>query len=396
MQWIQKNNLKEVPMKDTAQRIAGFKDSIFGVISRLSREHQAVNLGQGFPDFDGPEWLKEIAYKKMQEGHNQYAPFAGTPHLRQEVANYYERFYKLKYNPETQITISVGATEAIYLVINALVNPGDEVVVLEPFYDSYVASIKMAGGIPVPVTMHAPDFNIDEKELSQAISPRTKLLILNNPHNPSGKVWSREELLMVANLAIKNDIFVLSDEVYEFLLFDGATHIPTATLDDMFDRTITISSAGKTFGLTGWKIGWICANEKVTHACRLVHQYVTFAVSTPMQEAVAEGLTKLHDYLPGFIELYKGKRDFFYQELKKLGFDFKIPKGTYFMMVPISAKTDLRDVDFAMKLIQERKVATVPPSAFYLKSAEGEKFLRFCFAKKEETLKEAVKNLQGL
>ena len=383
-------------MKETAERIAGFKDSIFGVISKLAREHNAVNLGQGFPDFDGPEWLKDVAYKKMQEGHNQYAPFSGTAHLRQEVSNYYQKFYNLKYNTESQITITVGATEAIYLVITALVNPGDEVVVLEPFYDSYVASIKMAGVIPDPVTMQAPEISVDEKELQKAITSRTKLLILNNPHNPSGKVWSREELTMVAKLAIKNDVYVMSDEVYEFLLFDGAKHIPTATLDDMFDRTITVSSAGKTFGLTGWKIGWICANEKVSHACRLIHQYVTFSVSTPMQEAVADALSKLPEYLPGFVELYKGKRDYFYSEMKKMGFDFKIPTGTYFMMVPISTKTDLRDVDFAMKLITEKHVATVPPSAFYLKSTEGEKYLRFCFAKKEETLKQAVQNLQGL
>jgi N-succinyldiaminopimelate aminotransferase len=383
-------------MKETALRIADFKDSIFGVISRLAREHNAVNLGQGFPDFDGPEWIKDIAYKKMQEGHNQYAPFPGTMRLREEVSNYYKNFYGLNYNSESQVTITVGATEAIYLVITALVNPGDEVVVLEPFYDSYVASIKMAGGIPVPVTMHAPDFTIDKKELESAISKRTKLLILNNPHNPTGKVWTKEELLAVSDLAIKNDLYLLSDEVYEFLLFDGAKHIPTATLEGMYERTITISSAGKTFGLTGWKIGWICANEKVSHACRLVHQYVTFAVSTPIQEAVAEGLTRLKDYLPGFVELYKGKRDFFYQELKNLGFDFKIPRGTYFMMVPIDSKTKLNDVDFAMKLISERKVATVPPSAFYLKSAEGGRYLRFCFAKKEDTLKQASKNLQGL
>lgn len=383
-------------MKDTALRIADFKDSIFGVISKLAREHNAVNLGQGFPDFDGPEWLKDIAYKKMQEGHNQYAPFPGTPYLRQEVSNYYKNFYNLTYNSESEITITVGATEAIYLVINALINPGDEVVVLEPFYDSYVASIKMAGGIPVPVTMHAPDFVIDKKELEKAISPKTKLLILNNPHNPTGKVWAREELMDIANLVIKNDLYILSDEVYEFLLFDGAKHLPTATLDGMFERTITVSSAGKTFGLTGWKIGWICANEKVSRACRLIHQYITFSVSTPMQEAVAEGLTKLTDYLPGFVSLYKGKRDLFYAEMKTLGFDFAIPKGTYFMMVPISKKTTLKDVDYALELIKERKVATVPPSAFYMKSAEGEKYLRFCFAKKEETLRQAVLNLKGL
>lgn len=383
-------------MKDTALRIADFKDSIFGVISKLSREHGAVNLGQGFPDFDGPEWIKDIVYRKMQEGHNQYAPFPGTVNLRQEVSHYYSKYYNLKYDPESQITITVGATEAIYLVIMGLINAGDEVVVLEPFYDSYVASIKMAGGTPVPVTMHAPDFTIDRKELEKAITPKTKLLILNNPHNPTGKVWTKEELLDVCDLVIKNDLYLMSDEVYEFLLFDGASHIPTATLEGMYERTITVSSAGKTFGLTGWKIGWICANEKVTRACRLVHQYVTFAVSTPMQEGVAEGLKRLPEYLPGFVELYKGKRDFFYNELKQLGFDFKVPRGTYFMMVPISSKTNLKDVDYAMKLITERKVATVPPSAFYLKSTEGEKFLRFCFAKKEETLREAVKNLKGL
>ncbi len=383
-------------MKDTALRIADFKDSIFGVISRLAREHGAVNLGQGFPDFDGPEWLKDIAYRKMQEGHNQYAPFPGSISLRTEVSNYYKSLYALSYDPETQITITVGATEAIYVVINALVNPGDEVVVLEPFYDSYVASIKMAGGIPVPVTMHAPDFTVDKGELARAITPRTKLLILNNPHNPTGKVWSRQELLDVCELAIKNDLYLLSDEVYEFLLFDGAKHLPTATFEGMLERTITVSSAGKTFGLTGWKIGWICANERVTRACRLIHQYVTFSVSTPIQEAVAEGLKRLPSYLPGFVELYKSKRDFFHRELTGLGFDFKIPPGTYFMMVPIGSKTKLSDVDFALKLIQDNKVATVPPSAFYLKSRDGERYLRFCFAKKEETLRQAATNLKGL
>lgn len=383
-------------MKDTALRVADFKDSIFGVISKLAREQNAVNLGQGFPDFDGPEWLKEVVSRKIQEGHNQYAPFQGTPNLRNEISNYYKKYYGLSYDPETQISVTVGATEAIYLVINALINPGDEVVVLEPFYDSYIASTQVAGGKVVPVTMHAPDFTVDKKELEKAITSRTKLLILNNPHNPSGKVWTKEELLDVCDLAIKNDLYVMSDEVYEFLLFDGAKHIPTATLDGMFERTITVSSAGKTFGLTGWKIGWICANEKVTRACRLLHQYITFAVSTPMQEAVAEGLKRLPEYLPGFVELYKSRRDYFYNEMIKLGFDFKIPKGTYFMMVPISSKTSLKDVDFALQLVKERKVAAVPPSAFYLKSTDGEKYLRFCFAKKEETLRQAVQNLQGL
>lgn len=381
-------------MKSQALRISEFKDSIFGVISNLAREHSALNLGQGFPDFDGPNWLKDIVTQKMGEGHNQYAPFSGTPNLRMEVSNYYKKFYNLNYDFEKEVTITVGATEAIYLVINALVNPGDEVIVLEPFYDSYVASIKMAGGIPVPVTMHAPDFHVDRKELEAAISPKTKLIILNNPHNPSGKVWTKEELTEVSSLAIKHDLYLLSDEVYEFLVFDGVKHLPTATLEGMKERTITISSAGKTFGLTGWKIGWICASPEVTRACRLIHQYVTFSVSTPMQEAVAEGLKKLGDYVPGFVELYQSKRDYFYPEMKKLGFDFPCPRGTYFMMIPISHKTKLNDVDYALQLIKEKKVATVPPSAFYLKSNEGQGYLRFCFAKKEETLTGAIANLQ--
>jgi aspartate/methionine/tyrosine aminotransferase len=380
-------------MKSTATKLDGFKDSIFGVISRLAREHQAVNLGQGFPDFDGPEWIKDLVSQKMKDGHNQYAPFHGSLNLRTEVSKYYKKYYGLNYDLESEVTITVGATEAIYLVITAVTNPGDEIIVLEPFYDSYVASIKMSGGVPVPVTMHAPDFHVDKSELEKAISPRTKMIILNNPHNPSGKVWSKEELQVVADLAEKNDLYILSDEVYEFLVFDGAKHLPTATLPGMKDRTITVSSAGKTFGLTGWKIGWICANPKISHACRLVHQYVTFSVSTPMQEGVAEALKKLPEYLPGFVSLYKSKRDFFYTEMKKLGFDFATPGGTYFMMVPISKKTTLNDVDYALELIKEKKVATVPPSAFYLKSSEGSKFLRFCFAKKEETLKQAIANL---
>jgi aspartate/methionine/tyrosine aminotransferase len=383
-------------MKETALRISDFKDSIFGVMSKLARENNAINLSQGFPDFDGPDFVKEFAYKKIAEGHNQYAPFQGSANLRNEISSYYNRFYKLNYNPETEITVTVGATEAIFVVITALINPGDEVIVLEPFYDSYVASIKICGGVAVPVTMHAPNFSVKMDELEKAVTSKTKMIIVNNPHNPTGKMWEKTELEAIATFAQKHDLYVMSDEVYEFLTFDGHSHIPTATLNEMKERTITISSAGKTFGLTGWKIGWICANPKLTNAFRLVHQYVTFAVSTPIQEAVAEGLKNLETYLPVFRAQYKAKRDYFYEVLTNLGFKFEIPKGTYFMMVPISQKTEMKDVDYAMKLIKEYKVATVPPSAFYMKSTEGEKFLRFCFAKKDETLQAAAENLKGL
>ncbi len=383
-------------MKETAQRISDFKDSIFGVMSKLAREHNAINLSQGFPDFDGPDFVKEFAYKKIAEGHNQYAPFQGSQNLRNEISSYYQRFYNLNYNADSEVTITVGATEAIFVTITALVNPGDEVIILEPFYDSYLASIKICGGVAVPVTLHAPNFTVKMEELEAAVTSKTKMIIVNNPHNPTGKMWEESELLAIAQFSQKHDLFVMSDEVYEFLTFDGHKHIPTATLNEMKDRTITISSAGKTFGLTGWKIGWICANPKLTNAFRLVHQYVTFAVSTPIQEAVAEGLKNLETYLPVFRAQYKAKRDYFYEVLTSVGFKFDIPKGTYFMMVPISQKTEMNDVDYAMKLIKEYKVATVPPSAFYMKSTEGEKYLRFCFAKKDETLKAAAENLKGL
>lgn len=383
-------------MKNTAQRIAHFKDSIFGVMSKLARDHQAVNLGQGFPDFDGPEWLKKIAQDKIQQGHGQYAPFMGAPSLRQSVSDYYQRFYKLSYHPDSEITITVGATEALFTTITACVDPGDEVIVLEPFYDSYVASIEMAGGKAVPVTMHAPNFSVKESELEAVASSKTKMIIVNNPHNPSGKVWEKSELEMISRFAVKHDLLVISDEVYEFLLFDGAKHYPLALFPGMYERTFTISSAGKTFGLTGWKTGWICAPGTLSNAARLVHQYVTFSVATPLQEAVAVGLKQLESYLPVFQKTYVEKRDFFYAGLKKLGFEFSIPRGTYFMMVPIRSKTQLTDVEYAMELVKTYQVATVPPSAFYLKSKEGHEYLRFCFAKKEETLKAALKNLERL
>ncbi len=365
-------------------------------MSRLAREHGAVNLGQGFPDFDGPEFLKAIAQRMIAEGHGQYAPFPGTPALRSAVATYYESFYKLPYNPESDITITVGATEGLFTTITAVVDPGDEVIVLEPFYDSYVASIEMAGGKAVPVTLHAPEFALAEAELRAAITPKTKLLIVNNPHNPTGKVWEREELALVARVAVEHDLLVISDEVYEFLVFDGAVHHPLALFPGMYERTFTISSAGKTFGLTGWKTGWICAPRELSHAVRLVHQYVTFSVATPLQEAVAEGLGHLRTYVPEFQRTYKEKRDYFYQGLRQRGFDFATPRGTYFMMVPIAEKTPKTDVDFALELVERCKLATVPPSAFYLKSRDGQRYLRFCFAKKRETLDAALAALEGL
>lgn len=383
-------------MRAFALRTEGFKDSIFAVMSAKASENNAINLSQGFPDFDGPEFLKESAAKFIREGHNQYAPFAGAEPLRSAISAVYKKFYDLDYNKDKDITVTNGATEAIFATIQALVNPGDEVVVFEPVYDSYVSSIQMAGGIPVPVSLKGREFSLDEEELEKAVGHQTKLIILNSPHNPTGKVFTRKEMEAVAKCALERDCFVLSDEVYEHLVFDGVKHIPFASLEGMKDRTVTISSAGKTFGLTGWKVGWCCAEESVSDRIRKVHQYITFSIATPFQLAAAEGLLSLDDYLPEFRALYQGKRDFFHAGLKELGYDFPKPQGTYFIMLPIEGKTELNDVEFCEKLIVENKVATIPPSAFYIKSGEGRKFLRICFAKKEATLKAALRNLRGI
>lgn len=383
-------------MRDFALRTNGFADSIFAVMSAKAQENNAINLSQGFPDFDGPQFLKESAIKFINKGHNQYAPFAGAVELRRSIGSVYKRFYDLDYDYNNQVTVTNGATEGIFATIQALIDPGDEVVVFEPVYDSYVSSVQMAGGIPVPVSLKGKNFEMDPSDLAEAMSDKTKLIILNSPHNPTGKVFSRMEMGEVAKLAAKYDCFVLSDEVYEHLTFDGVEHIPFASLEGMQERTITISSAGKTFGLTGWKIGWCCAPDAITDRIRKAHQYITFSIATPFQLAMAEGLDALEDYLPEFRSLYQGKRDFFCEGLKSLGFEFNKPKGTYFIMLPIEGKTELDDVKFCEQLIVERKVAMIPPSAFYLKSSEGASFLRVCFAKKEATLKAALQNLKGL
>lgn len=383
-------------MKKTAARLDTFKESIFATMSKLAMEHGAINIGQGFPDFEGPEWVRNIACEKIASGSNQYAPYPGSANLRKSLSELYKKSYNLDYDWDKEISISAGATEAIFATIMAIVNPGDEVIVFEPFYDSYYASIIMAGGIPVPVTLHAPTFSFDEKELKNSITAKTKLILLNTPHNPTGKMFSKDELLVISKLAIENDLYVMSDEVYEYLTFDKNIHIPIATLPGMKERTITISSSGKTFGLTGWKIGWAASSPFLSEKIRMVRQYTTFAVATPFQEAMADAYKQFDSYLPVFRKEYTEKRDFFFQGLVEAGFKPLPPQGTYFLMCPISNKTSKNDVDYCMELITQKKVVGIPPSVFYLKSNEGQGFVRFCFAKKHSTLENALENLKTL
>lgn len=377
-------------MKPLNTIVEHFSESIFSTMTRLATENKAINLSQGFPDFDGPRWVIDLAVKALTEEKNQYAPSMGILPLRQVIADNYQRLYDFKVDALNEVVVTNGATEAIFCTCLALLNPGDEVVILEPFYDSYLASINLTGAKVVPVTLKAPDFHFDIEELKAAVSDKTKLLIVNNPHNPTGKVFSAAEIKIIGDLAKKHDFYLLSDEVYEFLTFDLA-HKPTATYEDLKERTITISSTGKTFGLTGWKIGWAVGPANLIRAIHNVHQFSTFCVVHPLQVAMAQALGNLDQYLVGFKADYLRKKNLLVDGLKECGFTVLPPQGTYFVMALLPEGEN--DIDYCKKLILEKKVATIPTSAFYIKSNEGSRMIRFCFAKKDETLHQALSNL---
>jgi N-succinyldiaminopimelate aminotransferase len=378
-----------------AGRIEGLGHSIFSVMTRLAQQYDAVNLGQGFPDFDGPEWLVEEYARALRSGRNQYAPMQGTAALRKAIAAYQREYWSVEWDAEEEITVTAGATEALLSTVLALVNPGDEVILFEPYYDAYIADVRLAGGTPRFVTLHAPDFRIESQELEAAITPRTRMILLNTPHNPTGRVFSHEELRVVAEAAMEHDLLVVSDEVYEFLTYGDARHIPFASLPGMRERTVTVSSTGKTFGMTGWKIGFAMAGGPLTAAIRGVHQFATFAVNTPAQLAMAQALGRLGEYLPDFRVAYQGKRDLLLRELRDTGFHCIEPEGTYFTMIRIPATVGRGDIALAEQLIREYRVAVIPPSVFYGRSNEGTYMLRLCFAKREETLTEGLKRLRS-
>jgi len=380
-------------MKGFSKNTVNLKESIFATMTKLAKKNHAINLSQGFPDFEGPTWIKDLASTALYEKSNQYAPSPGLLELRDVVSYNYKLLYNLSYDSNHEITITNGATEAIFSSLLALLNPGDEVIVFEPYYDSYVATIKLIGATPVAVTLNAPLFTFDRQELSKAFSEKTKVIIINNPHNPSGKIFSQDELEYIYELANRYDAYIVSDEVYEFLTFDNFKHIPMASIKHAKSRTITISSIGKTFGLTGWKIGWTCAPVEVSHAIRMVHQFNSFSVNTPMQFAVADALEKLTDYLPILKNEYQTKRDFFIPGLKKLGFHPINPQGTYFVLCHIRKFSSLPDVGFCLELVETKKVAAIPTSAFYINSNAGSEYIRLCFAKKMTTLQSALERL---
>lgn len=383
--------------RDVARRIRSFTPTIFAEMSALSVRHRAVNLGQGFPDFAGPGFVKEAAKRAIDADLNQYAHPAGLQRLRSAIAAEFGNRFGLEIDAERHVTVTSGATEAIFDSIMALIDPGDEVVCFEPFYDSYPASVEMADGVMRVVRLEPPDWSFDAEALRAVVSDRTKLILLNTPHNPTGKVFTRDEMKAVAAVAQDRDLVVVTDEVYDRITFDGAPHVPIATLPGMWERTLTINSTGKTFSLTGWKIGYAIGPDWLQNALRSVHQFVTFATATPFQEAMAEALelARSNGYYEDLRRDYDARRTLLAGYLEDAGLPALPVQGSYFLMVPFQ-HLDVRfttDVAFCRWLIEEIGVTPIPPSAFYLDPLTAPKMVRFCFAKERETLHEAGRRL---
>ena len=378
-----------------ASKLSGFGTTIFTEMTRLANERGAVNLAQGFPDFDGPEFVKDAAIAAVRAGRGQYARMSGIPEIHAALSAKYRRDYGLEYAPETEWTVTSGATEAIFAAIQGTCGPGDEVLLFEPFYDSYKPSIAMAGAAARVVSLRAPDWGFDRGEVERAVTDRTRAILLNTPHNPTGKVFSEDELEFLAGLCRTRDLLCISDEVYEHLVFEGR-HVPIATLPGMRERTITISSFGKTFSLTGWKVGWAGGPPELTAAVRAAHQFVTFATATPLQHGAAAALSAGPEYYERLVSEYRARRDFLSEELSRLGFGVRRPSGTYFVCADFTAFGFEDDVAFCRHLVEEIGVAAIPPSAFYEHKELARGIVRFAFCKKRETLEAAVGRLGRL
>ncbi|MFT4011028.1 MAG: pyridoxal phosphate-dependent aminotransferase [Nocardioidaceae bacterium] len=379
-----------------ADRLQGLPPTIFATMSALATRTGSINLGQGFPDEDGPAAVLEVAREALASGHNQYAPGPGIPELRQAITAHQRRHYGIELDPDTQVLVTAGATEAIAAAILALVEPGDEVVVLEPFYDSYVATISMAGGVRRPVTLRAPGFRIDLDELRAAVSARTKVILLNTPHNPTGSVLTHEELQAIAALAIEHDLVVVSDEVYEHLTFDGVEHIPIATLPGMADRTVTISSQGKTFSFTGWKVGWVTGTPELVETVRAAKQWLTYTNAAPLQPAVAYALDNEEAFVSRLAADLQAKRDLLCAGLADAGFEVFRPQGTYFAMTDVRSFGYEDGMAFCLDLPERAGVVAIPAQVLYDDQDTSRHLVRWAFCKRREVLTDAVSRLAAL
>lgn len=365
--------------------------SVFAVMSGLAREHGAINLSQGFPDFEVSPELISLVGKYMKKGFNQYAPMPGVPELRERIAEKTKALYGATYNPDTEITVTAGATQAIFTAITAFVRDEDEVIVFEPAYDSYVPAIRLNGGMPIPFRMKYPGYRIDWDEVRRLVSSRTRMIIINSPHNPSGSILTAEDLAELDRLTRESGILILSDEVYEHIVFDGLRHESVCRYPSLVERSLVMCSFGKTFHATGWKTGYCVAPANLMKEFRKTHQFTVFAANTPIQHALADYLKDPGNYV-GLGSFYQEKRDFFIRALAGSRFKVIPAAGTYFQLLNYSGISDEEEMDFAQRLVREHKIASVPNSPFYSKP-ENNQTLRFCFAKSTETLEKAAEIL---
>ncbi|WP_316835345.1 methionine aminotransferase [Pedobacter nutrimenti] len=372
-------------------KLPGTGTTIFTVMSKLAEEHQAINLSQGFPDYDCDPKLIEFVNEAMKSGQNQYAPMTGLPILRELVAQKVNDLYNANYHPDTEVTITAGGTQAIFTALTACINPGDEVIIFEPAYDSYAPTVKMLGGLVKPYQMAPPNYEIDWNMVKKLFSANTKMIILNSPHNPTGSILSETDIQELIKLTRNTDILILSDEVYEHLIYDGRKHLSIALYPELRERSFIIASFGKLLHATGWKTGYCVAPESLTKEFRKIHQFNVFSVNTPMQAAIARYLkdAEVYNSLPSF---FQEKRDKFRALLQNTRFDLLPCSGSYFQCVTYSRISDEKDTELAIRLIKDFRVASIPVSAFYLHNTDHH-VLRFCFAKKQETLEKAVERL---
>ncbi|SHG94230.1 methionine aminotransferase [Winogradskyella jejuensis] len=368
--------------------------TIFTIMSALANQHNAINLSQGFPNYASDQKLIDLVNNAMNSGYNQYAPMAGNLDLRLAIANKYQRLYNSTYHPEKEITVTAGATQAIYCIVSAFVRPNNEVIVFKPAYDCYEPAVEVNGGKVIPIQLSAPDYKPDWNKVASKLSSKTKMILINSPHNPSGTIWSKDDMLQLQRLTEGTDIIVLSDEVYEHIVFDGEQHQSACLFQGLKQRSFITASFGKTFHNTGWKIGYTCAPEYLMQEFRKVHQFNVFSVHHPSQKGIADYMEDANTYL-GLNQFFQQKRDLFLSLIKDSKFKFTPSKGTYFQVLDYSDITDENDVDFAKRLTTEFGIACIPLSVFNL-NQKDDKVLRFCFAKTDETLLKASEILNKI
>ncbi|MEI6488502.1 MAG: methionine aminotransferase [Bacteroidota bacterium] len=368
--------------------------TIFTVMSKLAADHNAINLSQGFPDFNCDEELIELVNKYMMEGKNQYAPMAGLMPLREVIADKIESIHGTKYDPETEITITAGGTQAIYTAISAIIRDGDEVIIFEPAYDCYQPAIEMNGGTTIYLQLKAPSYTIDWNEVKKVITHRTRMIIINTPHNPTGSIMTSDDMRMLEKITNNTDIVIISDEVYEHIIFDNQEHQSVSRFPKLAERSFIISSFGKTFHTTGWKTGYCVAPKNLMAEFRKVHQFLVFCVNSPIQYALADYLKQKKNYI-GLNSFYQNKRDLFVKQIKNSRFEFTPCGGTYFQLLSYKKMSKEKDTEYAIRLTKEFGIASVPISVFYHETIDNH-VLRFCFAKKEETLEKAAEILNKI